>query len=301
MPIVSVAICTYNRSKYLKTCLDSLAHQKNVDPKDYELLTIDNNSTDQTKYIVTDYMIKFPSVKIRYFFEPKLGLSNARNRAIKEAHGKYIAYIDDDGIAYPDWIYQIIEFTKRYPHILAFGGPSYRYTEIPLPKWAPASYGTVYLGEKEKEVIGGIIGCNMIFKKSLLEKLGGFNPALGMIGKTMGYAEEDEIFIKMIEQKLPIMYSPNIKIKHLLPSYKLNMFWRLKSKFIKIQTAILHGTNAYGKIKFTPEILSLLSYKNLISATPVENKIYSILLALDIIAAVLYARILKAAKKFQNK
>ncbi|MBU4017516.1 glycosyltransferase [Patescibacteria group bacterium] len=298
---VSVAICTYNRSKYLQTCLDSLAHQENVDPKDYELLIIDNNSTDNTKDITTGYINKYPSIKIRYHLEQKIGLSHARNKAIKEARGKYIAYIDDDGIAYPDWIYQIIEFTRRHPHIMAFGGPSYRYAEIPIPKWAPPDYGNVDLGDKEKEVTKHIVGCNMIFKKSLFEKLDGFNPSLGMVGKSMGYGEEDEIFIKMIKFHLPMMYSPHIKIKHLLPSYKLNMFWELKSRFIKVQTLIFSQKRLGRDLtNFTPTLQKLLSFQNLISKNPIENKIYNILLAFDIIVAMLYANILNAIKKFKK-
>lgn len=295
--VVSVAICSYNREKYLEKCLDSLVHQKDVDSKDYELLIIDNNSTDGTKDLVTEYINKYPSIKIHYYFEPKIGLSHARNRAIKEAHGDYIAYIDSDGIAYPDWIKQIIEFTHKYPHVLAFGGPAYRYTEIPVPRWVPPEYGTLNLGEKEKEVAGGIFGCNMIFKKSLLEKFGGFNPELGMVGKTLGYGEEDEIFSKMAKQNLPIMYNPHIKIKHLLLSYRLNMFWRLKSKFAIVVTELLQKNATRERTKYLPVIRNLLSYKNLISTNPLENKIYNILLAIDITAAIFYANIAKFIKK----
>ncbi len=300
-PIISVAVCTYNRSNYLGKCLYSLVHQKDVDSKDYELLVIDNNSTDETKQIVAEYKNNYPSIKIYYYLEPKIGLSHTRNRAIKEAHSEYIAYIDDDGIAYPDWIYQIIEFTHKYPHICAFGGPSYRYAEIPIPKWAPPDYGSRYLGEKEKEVKTGIIGRNMMFKKSLLEKFGGFNPNLGMIGNVMKYGEEDEIFIKMIEQNLPIMYSPHIKIKHLLQNYKLNLFWRLKSVFAKTKTGVMQKNSTLESTHVVPALLNLLTYKNILSATPIENKIYNIILTLDIIIAVLYAYVLKVVRKFQKK
>ncbi len=298
--VVSIAVCTYNRSKYLQKCLDSLVRQKDVDSKDYELLIIDNNSTDQTKQITTAYINNFPSIKIHYYFEPKIGVSNARNRAIKESRGEYIAYIDDDGIAYPDWIYQIIKFTHRNPYILAFGGRVYRYTEISVPKWAPPEYGTLDLGEKEKEVTGGIFGCNMMFRKSLLEKLRGFNPNLGMVGKTMGYGEEDEIYAKMVKQNLPIIYSPHIKIKHLLLNYRLNMFWRLKSKFTIVLTELLQKNAARERTKYVSVVLNLLSYKNLTSDSPIENKIYNILLAFDIITAVLYAYFLKVIRKFQK-
>lgn len=299
--IISVAVCSYNREYYLQKCLDSLVRQKDVDSKNYELLIIDNNSADNTKNLSTEYINKYPSIKIHYYFEPEVGLSHARNRAIKESHGEYIAYIDSDGIAYPDWIHQIIKFTHKYPHICAFGGPSYRYTDMPIPGWVPSDYGTVYLGEKEKEIKIGIIGCNMILKKSLLEKFGGFNPNLGMKGKVMRYGEEDEIFMKMVKQNLTIMYSPHIKIKHLLENYKLNMYWRLKSKFAKVRTELLQKNTTRERTKFTPVILNLLSYKNIISANPIENKVYNILLAFDIMTAILYVYILKFAKMIQKK
>lgn len=291
--LLSVIVCTFNRSKYLDKCLNSLVQQVDVDPHEFEILIIDNNSKDNTKEVVQKYIHDFPNISIQYVFEKTPGLSHARNRGIDEAKGQYVAFIDDDGIAHRDWIKEIISFTKRKPTIQGFGGPSYRIAEIPIPKWTPDNYGTVDLGSHEKEVTIGIIGCNMVFKKSLFDEIGKFNPNLGMKGGKMGYGEEDEIFRKMIQRNLPIMYVPQIKIDHLLETYKLSMFWRLKSKFTKVAVEIKRSTKENNRFNTSKEVAKLLSLHYFFSHKPLQQKIYTLLLACAIILGSIYGHILK--------
>lgn len=96
---LTIAVCTYNRADHLKICLDSLSHQADCAP-DWELLLVDNNSTDATRQIAQESSLSFP--QFRYIFEPEQGLSVARNRALSESNGVFIAYIDDDARAHFD-------------------------------------------------------------------------------------------------------------------------------------------------------------------------------------------------------
>src|SRR3989344_2536998 len=106
-PIVTVVVCTYNRSDLLYKCLESLVRQT-VSKNLYEVLVVDNNSKDNTQQAVKRFIKTY--VHIRNIKTDVQGLSHARNIGWKHAKGEYIAYIDDDAIAEPDWIEQIIQF-----------------------------------------------------------------------------------------------------------------------------------------------------------------------------------------------
>jgi glucosyl-dolichyl phosphate glucuronosyltransferase len=229
--IVSVVVCTYNRLDLLKKCLDSLVEQS-VNKKNFEVLVIDNNSTDNTKKLTKKYVKKHNN--FNYFLEKNQGLSYARNRGYKEAKGKYVAYIDDDAIADKKWVEEIILFTKRKSKINVFGGPYYRYSINKFPNWFPKNYGIHTLGNKEKIInISNefISGSNMIFKKKILEKLNGFNINLGMKGSSIGYGEETNILFRLNKVNEKIFYVPKIKVKHLVADYKMSLIWLLKSNF----------------------------------------------------------------------
>ncbi|MGD8380729.1 MAG: glycosyltransferase, partial [Syntrophobacterales bacterium] len=93
---ISVIVCTYNRAELLGGTLRTLCHQT-LDTSEYEVIVVDNNSTDNTREVVDEFCRR--SSNVRYCFEPQQGLSHARNQGLQEAKGKYVAYIDDDARA----------------------------------------------------------------------------------------------------------------------------------------------------------------------------------------------------------
>jgi cellulose synthase/poly-beta-1,6-N-acetylglucosamine synthase-like glycosyltransferase len=166
--------------------------------------------------------------------EENQGLSHARNRGWREAIGGYVAYIDDDAIALPDWVAQINAFTERRPRVLAFGGPYDSFSLVPVPAWFPPEYGKWSLGEKERPIDVGIEwinGTNMIFKKELLSDLNGFNSKLGMSGTRISYGEETNLLLELQKCKIPVYYVPTIKVQHLIADYKMRLTWLLFSSY----------------------------------------------------------------------
>jgi glucosyl-dolichyl phosphate glucuronosyltransferase len=228
---LSIVISTKDRSQILTRCLDSLVDQtKNM--KDVEVIIINNNSSDGTVKLTHRYIGKFTNWRL--VTETQLGLSYARNRGWKESRGIYVAYIDDDAIAKNDWVSQIITFINSSPEIGIFGGPYTSYTISPKASWLPKEYGTHSLGNKTREVHIGkewINGTNMVFKKKLLKKFGGFDTGLGMKGKKISYGEEANLLLRMYLAGVPVYYCPKIKVKHLIPDYKNNLIWQLKNQF----------------------------------------------------------------------
>ena len=108
--VLSVVVCTYNRSDILRSCLESLGAQS-ANPERFEVLVVDNNSTDGT----FEMAVSFSGChgNFRVIREPLQGLSNARNRGWREAQGRYVAYIDDDAIASVGWVAAICDFIAR--------------------------------------------------------------------------------------------------------------------------------------------------------------------------------------------
>ena len=231
---LSVIICTYNRSGLLKECLYSLVNQI-TDRDQYEIIVVDNNSIDNTENIVNKFIKNFPRHKLSYVLETKQGLSYARNAGYKKAMGEYLAYIDDDAKAAEDWVKNIIKSTDKIkPDIL--GGPIYPYYSCKKPIWFKDEYEIRSHGEtarflRSKERLSG---SNFIIKKNLLEKLGMFNPNLGMIGNKLRYGEETKLMVdaRNIINNVKIYYTPEIKIKHMVKTENFLLLYRMKSKFI---------------------------------------------------------------------
>ncbi len=179
MVLISVVVCTYNRCDLLEQVMKTLVIQT-LSRDQFEIIVVDNNSKDGTSKVTDLFIVNNPETNIRYALETKQGLSHARNRGWKEAKGEYVSYIDDDCKAPGQWLEvakQIID--QHFPTI--FGGPYYAFYSSPKPNWFKDSYGSHTLGDQahpmglDEFVSGG----NIFFQKSLLQKIGGFDPNLG--------------------------------------------------------------------------------------------------------------------------
>jgi len=226
---VSIVVCTYNRSEWLAGCLYSLESQSENVP--IEIIVVDNNSSDSTASVVLEFIKRSP--KIKYIFEGRQGLSYARNRGFLEAAGEYVAYIDDDARACPGWIKEIFTFFEKYPDATGVGGQHSAFSPAPIPKWFPKEYGSRSLGQetrllKEKEWISGT---NMVFRKSSLIEVGGFDPAIGMAGDKVSYGEETKLTLRMMERGMKIYYCAEMQVEHAILPYKLTLRWLLRSNF----------------------------------------------------------------------
>lgn len=235
---ISVIVCTFNRGNILEYCLNSLSNQL-TNSVNYEVIIIDNNSTDNTNLIIKNFIKKCSN--FRTYTEKNQGLAFARNTGFKKAFGNYIAYIDDDSIAPNNWIEEIISFIKRHPNVKVFGGGYKGYSLEENIGWLPENYCNNYLGENERVLNIGeewITGTNMIFDKNVLEFYGGFNTLLGMKGYKTNYGEETELLLKMHKDGIEVYYCPKITVFHLIPNYKTKMSFLLKSDYYRAKSSV---------------------------------------------------------------
>lgn len=228
---ISIVICSYNRADFLESVLNTLTHQT-IGYKFFEVIVINNNSTDDTQTVAEDYTLKHDTFRV--VFEKKQGLSHARNRGYKEAKGDWVAYLDDDAKASNNYVERMLHVIKHYDFD-CFGGvylPWYKYGK---PKWFKDEYGSNGFKLKKTGILdedyasGGVI----VFKKSVLEYFNGFPVNIGMSGTKVAYGEEVFLQIKMKQKGYVIGFDPNLRIEHVVARKKLKISWFLRSSFAK--------------------------------------------------------------------
>ena len=230
---ISAIICTHNGQKVLEKAIQSLIDQT-LDKKDYEILVVDNASTDSTCEIVRQYE---DQENLRYIFEPNLGLSNARNTGWKEAVGEFVAYLDDDAIACPEWLERILHAFRTVTEAGAVGGRTNPIWEAPRPLWLPDnmleslsiinwSDVPIFLNDQQ-----WLVGANISLPKKLLKEIGGFSSELGRKGNCLLSNEENLLIRKIREKGLKIFYHPQILVHHLVPANRLKKGWFIRRYF----------------------------------------------------------------------
>ncbi len=231
-PKISLIICTYNREKFLGKALQSLTSQT-LPPEHFEILIVNNNATDGTEQISKDFIETNPKLNIRYFVESNQGLSYARNRGMREAHGSIITYIDDDAEAEDDFLAQILTFLEARPEVAGVGGKIIPKYEGTPPEWMNKYlYGFVTkvdFGDDVFRYTGKSYpaGCNMTYRKKLLLEAGGFNENLKW------RADDKYIFFAVQEIDNKIYHLPQAVVQHNIDDYRTTdeNFIRLSKKF----------------------------------------------------------------------
>lgn len=230
---ISLVICTYNRDTYLPEALESIRNQV-ADRQLFELVIVDNKSTDNTAAISKAFIENNPDLHVSYYFEKNKGLSFARNRGIQEARSPVISYVDDDAILSKDFIQTLIIFFEEYKNAIGAGGkviPKYETGEA--PKWMnPYLNGFVGnhdFGDRIQKYTAKMKyppGCNMTYKKEILLKAGGFNNDLKF------RSDDKYIFHKVRELSQEIYFVPDAWLYHYIDGKRLQ-FSNFKNLFLK--------------------------------------------------------------------
>ena len=250
-PLVSVIVCTHNQAVLLEQCLQSLVAQT-LSPDQYEVVVVDNNSTDHTQTIVGRFICRYPHIKV--VAEQRIGVSHARNTGVACSQADYVAFIDDDAQALPDWVKKIVAaFRQTQPTPAVVGGQTFpHYVQSP-PGWFLDGYETITRGSTKRFLNSrwdcyGICGMNMAFNKRLILRFGGFPTDFGHVGKKVRLGEETSLVLRLYENDLPIWYDPTIRVKHLVPISKMTMRYRLRRSYQGgIAISRIEGTTIFSR------------------------------------------------------
>jgi len=197
-PKISVVVCTYNNEATLRDCLDGL---RRIEYPDYEVIVVNDGSTDGTDDITREYGFHLISTENR-------GLANARNAGLDAANGEIIAYIDADARPDPYWLAHLATAFQKSSHV-GIGGPN-----IPPPGCseiadcvASAPGGPIHVLLSD-EIAEHIPGCNMAFRKWSLESIGGFDPQFRIAG------DDVDICWRLQEQGWTVGFSAGAVVWH---------------------------------------------------------------------------------------
>jgi glycosyltransferase involved in cell wall biosynthesis len=245
-PLISVIVCTRNRAELLARALASVAGQE-FPRDDYEILVVDNGSTDRTPEVAMEFQGR---VDIRCLREERVGLCIARNTGWQAASGRYVAFFDDDAIALPGWLAAIRDgFGAASEPVGAIGGRVRPIWGGPRPPWlADAIAGSLtivdwgpsgkFIDDIRRE---WLVGANMAVPKALLAEVGGFHPWLDRVGNNL--LSSGDVFLQkeLMRRGYRCLYLPAMAVQHLIPASRLNQQWFARRFYWQgVSDAVMH-------------------------------------------------------------
>jgi len=228
---ISAIICTHNRDRYLGDAIDSLLNQQGS--VDYEVIVVDNASTDRTREIVKT---RQSQPHLHYVYEPTMGLSVARNTGAQTAKGQILAYLDDDAIASPQWLQILNQFYKDHDDVAIAGGKVTLIWPdgVAPPRWVSVEMsGCLGFYDLGAEVVfidnPGLTprGLNYSMRRAVWTQMGGFDSQLGRVGKRLLSNEELQMTERVLEAGWRVAYVPEALVAHNVAPERLCHQWFL--------------------------------------------------------------------------
>jgi glycosyltransferase involved in cell wall biosynthesis len=220
---VTAILCTYNRASSLAKALESLARSVVPESLDWEVLVVDNNSTDGTQSIVESFRGRYPR-RFRYLFEPRQGKSVALNTGVRNTPSEVLAFLDDDVMVEPPWLYSLTARLIRGEYA-GSGGRTLPQQILSLPSWlsldGPLGMGGMVaalfdLGNEPCELPRAPYGANMAYRREMFEKYGLFRADLGPgpDGDVPRQSEDTEFGRRLIRAGEHLLYEPSAVVYH---------------------------------------------------------------------------------------
>ncbi|MFT5522764.1 MAG: glycosyltransferase involved in cell wall biosynthesis [Pirellulaceae bacterium] len=219
-PDVTIVVCTYNRSNLLRGVLESLFRQETNNELTYEIVVVDNASSDDTQDVLERLALESP-VPFRVALETSQGVAFARNRGIDEARGEWIYYIDDDEIASSDCVRNMFLFAREKSIRVVGGG-----VEVQLPDSCPPENRAVYqlllshtktdtqpfrLHSKRGTGTG-----NLMLHRSVFDEIGVFDESLAQA------SEDSNLMHRIYDAEIEGWFTPSSTVYHLVDDYRIS-------------------------------------------------------------------------------
>jgi glycosyltransferase involved in cell wall biosynthesis len=216
---VSVVISTYNRCTLLANALQALLCQTE-DEIEYEILVVDNNSSDQTRDLLQALIAKNQAGKLRYIFESQQGLSYARNTGIENARAPIVAFTDDDVSVASDWIAQIKAGFDADPSVDFLGGKVLPQWEADPPAWLTRAHWTplalldygdqAFYVDMDHQL--SLVGANLAFRRQAFELIGLFKTDFQRVKNGIGSLEDHEMLLRLWRAARRGIYLPQLVV-----------------------------------------------------------------------------------------
>jgi glucosyl-dolichyl phosphate glucuronosyltransferase len=223
---VTVILCTYNRAGSLVETLISLAATELASSIDWDVLVVDNNSSDGTRTVVEEFCQRYPD-RFRYMFEPQQGKSYALNAAIREAKGDILAFVDDDETVSKDWLSNLTSGLVGGEWAGA-GGRILPKWNCQRPQWcsADSAFTLAPLAVFDIGLAPGPLneppfGANMAYRREVFDRHGVFRTDLGRSGRNTISNEDTEFGRRVIAAGLRLRYEPLALTYHVVEENRI--------------------------------------------------------------------------------
>jgi glucosyl-dolichyl phosphate glucuronosyltransferase len=243
---ITVILCTYNRCQTLAKALASVAVSTLPESIEWEVLVVDNNSTDRTREVVEDYCRLYPG-QFRYLFEPQPGKSHALKAGIQTARGDILAFMDDDVTVEPTWLQNLTAALHDGQWVGAGGRILPEQTFSP-PRWLPlqdryalAPLVLFDLGPRAGALTEPPFGTNMAFQKKVFEKYDGFRTDLGPRPGSEIRNEDTEFGHRLLAAGERLRYEPSAVVYHSVSENRVQKEYFLAWWFDKARADIWQG------------------------------------------------------------
>lgn len=204
----SVLICTRNRAKSLARTLDGLTRMQVQDELSWEVVVVDNASTDRTQDVISEYSGRIP---LRGIIEQQVGLAIARNTALSASRGHMLLLTDDDCTVAPDWLSVAVNLLQAEPMQL-IGGRVELGDPLDLPLAIKTSRTPGVLADPGG-LWGFLHGANLAFGRCVVARAGGFDPRFGA-GSRLRSAEDVDFAYRVLQAGIRIAYEPALVVHH---------------------------------------------------------------------------------------
>ncbi len=258
---ITVAICTWNRCELLRRTLEQFARVTIPPQVDWELLVVNNNSTDSTDEVIQGFSDRLP---IRRLYEPNPGKSQALNLASREATGEYILWTDDDVLVDKNWIAAYCEAFQRYPAAVFFGGPIEPLFAKTPPPWLDRAWrhiGVAYalrdFGQEPIPLDGTDVvpfGANLAIRTSEQTKYC-YDVNLGPRPNSALRGEETTLVKTLVDEGYQGWWVPNARVRHYIPVERMciryiRRFFFGQGAYREITEPVWNGPKLFGKARW---------------------------------------------------
>lgn len=253
---ITVILCTYNRCRSLPRALESVARSLVPESLDWEVLVVDNNSSDETRFVVGEFRRRFPG-RFLYLFEPQPGKSFALNSGIRESKADAFAFMDDDVEVAPRWLDNLTKHLMSGTWSGA-GGRILPESGFVPPRWMETEgrYALAPLAIFDRGSAGGELneapfGTNMAFRRDMFSMYGGFRTDLGPLpGSDIRHNEDSEFGTRLLAAGERFWYEPAAVVYHSVPKERVRKDYFLSWWFDKVradirQDGVPKGTKYY--------------------------------------------------------
>ncbi len=239
-PVFSVVLSTYNRGALLVDAVRSLLALDPASPP-HEIIIVDNNSRDNTRQVV-ESLIPESGGRLRYLFEGKQGLSNARNAGIAASRGRIVAFTDDDVRVNPDWLIALGGALDAHPDADYAGGKVLPMWPSPPPAWltdwfwsplALVDYGPTgrYISAEERDDFITLVGANLAVRREAFDHVGGFDPRYQHEPGSVSGCEDHEFELRLVNAGRRGWYEPSAVIRAEVQPKRLTRAYHRKWAF----------------------------------------------------------------------